>query len=57
MPFTMMPPAITVLTSSLAAATYLPGRCTSRSRWWIGGGFRPAVVDFDLRWWITTDLE
>jgi len=48
MPFTMMPPATTVADKfSLAAATYLPGRCTSRSRWWwIGGGFRPAVVDY-----------
>jgi hypothetical protein len=25
----------------------MPGRCTSRSTWWwIGGGFRPAVVDY-----------
>ena len=48
MPFTMMPPAITVLTSSLAAATYLPAPAAA------GGGL---VVDFDLRWWITTDLE
>ena len=52
MPFTMMPPATTVLISSLLLLRCI---CLDAAPAAAGGG--GLVVDFDLRWWITTDLE